>query len=275
MISDRKKQIFVTDLDGTLLDDNYRWDPAIPSLKRIRELGFPLVLNSSKTLPEIQAIAAALPTDAPLIAENGGLIAIPEGSPLVADCDSGDTVAGYRILFPGISREKILQVAHDLRDSRGYAFEGFADWPIETIIAHTGLSHGQALHSRQRLATEPIHWNDSEEKLAGFSAALAPHHIRLLRGGRFIHLMGLCDKADGLRTVADLYRTVFPNSPWSTIALGDGANDLEMLNAADAAAVIPNTHGGALLKPAVRRVFTASLPGPAGWHEAITHFLTT
>lgn len=273
MISDYKKQIIVTDLDGTLLDDAYRWDPAKPSLARLRELDFPLVLNSSKTLPEIRTIAANLPTDAPLIAENGGLIAIPEDSPLVADCDSGEAVSGYRLLFPGISRENILQVAHELRDSRGYNFEGFDDWSTDTIVAHTGLSPEQALQSSRRLATEPIHWNDSEENLAGFSTALASHKIRLLRGGRFIHLMGPGDKADGLRTILNLYQTVLPDITWSTIALGDSANDLEMLNAADAAAVIPNTHGGALLKPTAPRVFTASLPGPAGWHEAITYFL--
>lgn len=275
MMALSKKQIIVTDLDGTLLDDRYQWEPAIPSLERLRELGFPLVLNSSKTLLEIQSIAAALDTDAPLIAENGGLIAIPEDSPLTAACESGDTVSGYRLLFPGVSRETILQFAHGLRDSQGYVFEGFADWSIDTIIEHTGLSPEQALQASQRRATEPILWNDSEEKLAAFSAALAPHRIRLLRGGRFIHLMGFCDKADGLRSVTGLYRKVYPDTLWSTIALGDGANDLEMLNAADAAAVIPNTHGGPLLKPANSHVFTASQPGPSGWHEAITHFLTT
>lgn len=274
MIPKPHKQIIVTDLDGTLLDDNYQWEQALPSLARLRKLGFPLVPNSSKTLPEIQAIATALPTAAPLIAENGGLIAIPEDSPLIAACQPGNTTSGYRLLFPGVSRDHILQLAHGLRATHGYAFQGFADWSVETIISHTGLTSGQALQSSQRSATEPILWNDSEENLAAFSAALAPHRIRLLRGGRFIHLMGLCDKAGGLRAVADLYRTVFPDTLWSTIALGDGPNDLQMLNAADAAAVIPNTHGGDLLRPANPHLFTASLPGPAGWHEAITHYLT-
>ncbi len=274
MIFDLRKKIIVTDLDGTLLDSNYRWDAAVPSLERLRALGYPLVLNSSKTLSELRSIAAALPTNAPLVAENGGLIAVPEASPLAVACNDAESELGYRLMFPGVSRKDILRIAHELRGSGGYDFEGFADWSVETIIAHTGLTREQARLSSQRSATEPILWNDSEDNIRAFAAALAPRGIRMLRGGRFIHLMGTCDKADGLLAVVGLYQRVFPDTLWTTIALGDGPNDLEMLNAADVAVVIPSPHGGPLLRPSGHHVFTASAPGPAGWHEAITHFLT-
>ena len=49
----KKKFLVVTDLDSTLLDHNYNCDEAEPALACLRELGLPLVLNSSKTVAEM------------------------------------------------------------------------------------------------------------------------------------------------------------------------------------------------------------------------------
>ncbi len=269
----REKLIVVTDLDGTLLDDSYRWDAAAESVEELRRRGFPLVLNSSKTLAEMRDLARELETVAPLVAENGGVVAVPEESGLAEYCGGAEKRDGYLLNFPGTSRERILEVAHGLRAERGYRFEGFADWPVETIVGHTGLSAEQAGLSARRVATEPIHWHDSEDRLAEFSELLGGHGIRILRGGRFLHLMGMCDKAGGLREVAKFYRLAEPGVAWTTMALGDSANDLGMLNAADIAVVIPNLHGGPLLKPEGGCIFTATKAGPEGWHEALSHFL--
>ena len=52
----RPHLIIFSDLDGTLLDhDDYRWQAADPALARLRAANIPLVLNSSKTVPEILA----------------------------------------------------------------------------------------------------------------------------------------------------------------------------------------------------------------------------
>lgn len=52
----RPHLIIFSDLDGTLLDhDDYRWQAAGPALDRLKAAQIPLVLNSSKTMPEIRA----------------------------------------------------------------------------------------------------------------------------------------------------------------------------------------------------------------------------
>ena len=76
-MASKKKLLVVTDLDGTFLDHRYNWDEAKPAVARLRELGLPLVLNSSKTVAEMEDLAMELGLQSPLVAENGGLLAIP------------------------------------------------------------------------------------------------------------------------------------------------------------------------------------------------------
>ena len=76
-----KQLLVVTDLDGSLLDDAYSWTAARPALKRLKEMGIPLILNSSKTISEMRDLAEALSlTGEPIVAENGGLLAVHETS---------------------------------------------------------------------------------------------------------------------------------------------------------------------------------------------------
>ena len=60
-----------TDLDGTLLDDAYRFLGAEAALARLAEQRIPLVLATSKTRAELTALAAQLPGVPGLIFENG------------------------------------------------------------------------------------------------------------------------------------------------------------------------------------------------------------
>ena len=66
-----KKFIIFTDLDSTLLDENYSWKEAIPALEKINKLKIPLILNSSKTICEIEEIRNELNLFYPVIADAG------------------------------------------------------------------------------------------------------------------------------------------------------------------------------------------------------------
>ena len=74
-------RMLVTDLDGTLLDhDSYDYAAARPCIEHLDELGWPLVLSSSKTASEMKALREALGNSAPFVVENGSAIFIPEGA---------------------------------------------------------------------------------------------------------------------------------------------------------------------------------------------------
>ncbi len=254
------KLLVVTDLDGSLLDDSYAWASARPALARLRAKDMPLVLNSSKTVSEMMDLAHDLGMCSPLVAENGGLIAIP------------DSRGEYRIELTGLSRKSILEKAHSLRADAGYQFSGFADWSAEQIAERTGLSLAAARRSQTRHATEPILWEDTEARLVDFQQALAASGIRILRGGRFLHLMGMADKADGLVAVRQYFQKAQPKVDWVVVALGDSDNDRAMLEAAEIAVVIPHADG-AHIAPDAPRVVHAPHPATKGWNTSLLNIL--
>lgn len=260
-MASEKKLLVVTDLDATFLDHSYNWDEAKPAVARLRELGLPLVLNSSKTVAEMEDLARQLDLDSPIVAENGGVLAIHKERP-------GD----YSVQINGLPRKDILEAAHKLRRQLGYQFEGFADWSDEELAERTGLSIPQAQSSRSRLATEPITWNDTELLRLAFANQLGSQGIRMLRGGRFWHLIGPADKADGSASALEYYKKREPETDWVLVALGDSANDLAMLEAADIAVVIPHPDG-AHISPDAPRVVQAPYPTSKGWNAAILSLL--
>ena len=79
MTARKLKWLICTDLDASLLDGSYRWSGAESALRAIETAGIPLILNSSKTLAEMRFFATALDAKAPVLAENGTVLAFPEG----------------------------------------------------------------------------------------------------------------------------------------------------------------------------------------------------
>jgi mannosyl-3-phosphoglycerate phosphatase len=252
--------IFVTDLDASLLEEDYTWSQAAEALQVLRGKGLPLVLNSSKTVEEMRRLASDLEMNPYLVAENGGVIAEPDAS------------GGYKLRLMGSSRQSLLRSAHLLRAEHGFRFAGFADWPVEEIARRTGLSKKDAERAQARQATEPIDWQDNNDRLSHFRELLDGAGIRLVRGGRFHHLMGEADKADGLRAVAEIFAQRWPGQRVRTIALGDSENDLAMLEAADIAVVIPHPQGPRI-EPRARRVIVAPAPASRGWNAAVLALL--
>lgn len=248
----------VSDLDGTLLDhDSYSWRPAAAEVARLINHGVPLVLASSKTLAEMRGLAAEMGLHDPMIAENGAVLAWPGES-------------GCRVEITGRPRDEIVARARRLRAAHGYRFEGFADWSVEQLAADCGLDAAAAALALDRHGTEPIVWQDSTSAYEAFVAALAEQGIRAVRGGRYIHLMGEYDKADGMRRVVEAIGRERERD-MKVIALGDSPNDAAMLSAADVAVRIRSAKSTDFELDAAC-LTEPELPGPAGWADAIRHW---
>jgi mannosyl-3-phosphoglycerate phosphatase len=257
--------IVFSDLDGTLLDhETYGFEPARPALDRLRALSVPLILASSKTALESAALRKSLGFEhCPAIVENGaGLLPVGPFRPENA------SAATYTTLRAALDRLP----AH-LRTG----FSGFGDWTAAGIAQRTGLSLQAARLARARQFSEPGIWSGSARDLEAFLAELGSMGITARHGGRFLTLSFGGTKADRMDEIIALYRS--PGGPFPrTLALGDAPNDIEMLERADAGVIIANPAGTPILRLAGEdrgTIVRSSLPGPAGWNEAVARFLAT
>ncbi|WP_347330865.1 HAD-IIB family hydrolase [Marinimicrobium locisalis] len=266
--------IVFTDLDGTLLNHHdYDWSAAKPALAALREREIPLVLVSSKTDVEMLALRRELGNTDPLVCENGSLILIPEPllAPLGIEVDPRSISDHYYYDYRGLPREQILAVLNGLKPD--YRFTGFAWMTDEEVAQHTGLSPEAAALAGQRKASEPIVWRDTPKAFEAFERDLGKRKLRIVKGGRFYHVMGRCDKGDAVGRLQQRYRHHFGATPFS-IALGDSPNDLDMLKQVDAAAIIPHSDGSHLEDPALSQAYLAPKEGAAGWNEAVLTLIT-
>ena len=260
-----------TDLDGTLLDhDAYDFAAADPALRRLHQLRIPLIPVTSKTLAELKPLMLALESRHPCIAENGAVIAVPDGYFDAGEDQTRDGI--YLVTRMGLSSTEILGRAHRLREQHGFRFRGFSDMSVEEVASHTGLEPVQARQAKSRLASEPVLWLDSPQALERFQRALSEHGVQMLQGGRFWHLMGRQDKGPALRRLAERYRRN-GFTRFRTVALGDSPNDLAMLTNADMPVVVKNHTGKWLAVNAPVPVRRTEAPGPQGWNRAVLEIL--
>jgi mannosyl-3-phosphoglycerate phosphatase len=256
--------LVASDLDGCLLDDSYSYEPARPALAALSREGVPLVLCSSKTRGEMESLVRVLGLDSPFIVENGGAILVPAHQmPRVPGERPLDEP--YATIVMGTPRKVLVEALTEISTRTGVHVVGFAGLRPAELERLTGLSTAAAEQALCRAFDEPF--------LAegGGDAAAEAHRrgLRVTRGGRFHHLTGQVDKGEALRRLLGLYAAA--GRRFRTVALGDAANDLTMLQTVDRPIVIPLADGrlDPVLAAAVPQAERAPVPGPPGWNEAV------
>lgn len=246
--------IVVTDLDGTLLDHhNYSFSPAQPALAELSQRNIPVILNTSKTRAELVHLQQALGLTTPFVVENGSAIYSADHSE-------------HHVL--GVARRRLLTVLAEAR-AAGFRFRGYADMTVADVCDCTGLREKEAQASMAREYTEPLLWEDSAEQLIEFDRWIQARGLQCLKGGRFIHVMGHCDKGVAMQT---LLKTYYPEAKGPIVALGDSDNDLAMLERADIAVCVRSPSGPELAPSSSSVIYTDEC-GPTGWAAAMTRIL--
>lgn len=268
MTAPHQRLIVFSDLDGSLLDsETYAWEEARPAVDTLRRLDIPLVLASSKTRGEVAVYAQAMELKAPFVAENGGVVAVPDGyfgHPVPGALPRD----GFDILSLGVPRCDLVTALGEMAAKIGARVRGFASLGRAEVQRLTGLSGGAARLALEREHDEPFVLDD-EASIAALSAAAKDRKLKVTRGGRFFHLTGGSDKGRAARVVMGLFEAV--GRRLTSIGIGDAPNDLALLTSVQHPIVIPRPDGTADPELAERLPGAQIAPrsGPAGWNEAV------
>jgi mannosyl-3-phosphoglycerate phosphatase len=266
------KLLISTDLDGTLLDHHsYSYKAALPSLKRLKELNYPVIINTSKTFAEVCELQAELKLDAPFIVENGSAIYAQDTLEL-AGFEASEH-PGYQCLKLGVERRAVVDTLHNLRIRHGWKFESYSDWTVEQVMDITGLERGGAESSLNREFSEPLIWSDSEEAFQAFSAYIQSAGLRIIFGGRFVHILGSSDKGKAISALQEQLGLNL-QTKFQLVCLGDSRNDLDMLNIADCPIFIRSPVADFPEYSGLNTPIYSEKLGPEGWHETISNLLS-
>jgi mannosyl-3-phosphoglycerate phosphatase len=267
------KRIVFTDLDGSLLDhDSYSHAAADGLLEELERDQVPVILTTSKTRAEVEALRLELNNSHPFIVENGAAIYIPQGyfSVKPEDCIEAD---GFWIAEFCETRSHWLSLLEQAKGLFTHKFSHFAAMKEEVIAQVTGLSLEQAQLANNREYGEPISWLGVDKGKQEFIQWLTEQGGHVLQGGRFLHLSGFCNKGEALTWLAAEYKSQWNLSKVKTIAIGDSGNDVAMLEKADLALIIRSpVHAPPKLKRP-RGFFISEEFGPRGWNSGLRKIL--
>ncbi len=252
--------IIFTDLDGTLLDEKYSYQDALPVLTVLKRKKFPIIFCSGKTNAEQEVIRNEMGVNYPSIVEDGSAIYIPKGYFKEKQCELVDN---YEVIVLGVKFEKIREEIEGLK--KKYMIKNFFYMTDQEVAELTGLSLKGAKLAKDREFSETVVKAD-EKALKELKKK-----FNVVLGGRFIHVFGKgSDKGKAVKLLTETYRKDFGNV--KTIGIGNSYNDEPMLKAVDIPAIVKNPDGNwADLK--IDNIYKVDEIGPKGWTEVVRKFV--
>jgi mannosyl-3-phosphoglycerate phosphatase len=256
--------IFITDLDGTLLDDGYSFQAALPALEALQRLHIPLVLCTSKTYAEVKAFRRQIGNRDPFIVENGGALYIPEGC-LPLELNSPIRRGGCTVIELGHAYPELIRSLHQASNESGCAVRGFHQMSVEEISLACGMTPEAARLAKIREYDEPFEILSGDPRR--LIAAIDKRKKRCTRGGRFYHILGANDKSHCVNLLIHYYSRAFGSA--TTVGLGDGPNDAGFLKLVDAALVMKSPASEQVLASVPHARLCPGDGGPAAWNSAV------
>lgn len=263
------RYLVFTDMDGTLLDHHsYSFDSAIPTLEALNNKNAIVIPNTSKTFAEMLDLREAIGLTGPFIVENGAAIYIPENFDINLSDQGFRFSDGYYVKSFARPRKVFIKLLEKIDNRFSELYQPFSKMTLEDVATATDLPLTAAAKAQQRQYGEPIKWLGNESQKRIFIEELKTLGGHVVEGGRFIHFADKTDKAQAMIFFKQLIQTQ-TNDTFASVALGDGNNDLMMLEKADISICIKSPVNPPLVLNKQHNVFYTKLEGPKGWAESI------
>ena len=256
MLNESKYWI-VTDLDGTLMDENYDISPAKETLKLLFELGIPVIPCTSKTASEVRYFRKENGLFDPFIVENGAAIyGLKDNNSKEWELILGKPYQELRIILMQISK-KInyhLTPLNDLNENQINQLTGLTDQGIKRAL--------------DRQWSVPF-VNPPDEIFEKVKLICQSYNVHVFKGNRMSHLLSSTShKGEAVNKL----KQYLHNKDVKIIALGDSQNDLPLLEYADISIVIPGKNGpNKFLQSGINKgcFRLANAPNAEGWSNSV------
>ncbi len=251
------KYWIVTDLDGTLMDENYDISPAKKTLNMLSEMAIPVIPCTSKTASEVRYFREENGLSDPFIVENGAAIyGIYANNSSEWELILGKSYNELRNILMNISKEV------------RYHLTPLNDLSKNEIFELTGLTDQGIIRALDRQWSVPF-LNPPDQIFERVKIICDSYNVHVFKGNRMSHL--LSSESHKGQAVNKL-KVHLQNQDVKIIALGDSQNDLPLLEYADIAIVIPGKNGpNKYLQNGIDRgsFLLANAPHAEGWSNSV------
>ncbi len=242
-----------SDVDGTLLDASDRL-----AITARQVAGFAsqveLVLASSRTLVELAVLQRRLGISAPMIAENGAVVAFPARW-------RGSTATRREVVVLGDRAVTLVPRIHRCAEAAGVRVVN-----QKRLLPDGGrwLRRGHSVCVRDWVGPGVV----------PFLGCLTSAGLAATRSGQWITITSGPDKATGVRAVLDHARAL--GAPFrSVVGIGNAGNDVPLLKATRVRLAVRNRNGHHPELRDITGVHLLSASGARAWKEALSLILPT
>jgi mannosyl-3-phosphoglycerate phosphatase len=152
-----------------------------------------------------------------------------------------------------------------------YQIRGFHNSSLAEVQEKTKLGKVEAQRAMRREFSIPLFFDKQAEKI--LNREVEDYQLKLLYGGRFMHLLGKTDKGQAIRIIIDAYRKKYPGADIKSLALGDSLNDEAMLRSADYPVLVKKHDSSYEQRIKFDKLIYSPDIGPAGWNESVLSFI--
>ncbi|WP_269605441.1 mannosyl-3-phosphoglycerate phosphatase-related protein YedP [Prochlorococcus marinus] len=257
------KYWIVTDLDGTLMDENYDISPAKKTLNMLSEMSIPVIPCTSKTASEVRYFRNEHGLSDPFIVENGAAI---YGNYLK------NTTEWELIL--GKSYKELRFIIKNISKEVKYNLIPLNDLSKNQIYELTGLSEQGINRALDRQWSVPF-LNPPDDIFEKVKIICDSYNVHVFKGNRMSHLLS---KESHKGQAVEQLKGYLQNQNVKIIALGDSQNDLPLLEYADISIVIPGKNGpNKYLQNGIDNgsFILANSPHAEGWSNSVQEVISS